>query len=642
MIRRLVLNALAFLFLFWLFWPRAWLPAAWRAREREAEARIADSMPGSLLAGGPERPAAAERSSVQAAVLVLPGAEDAFPAEAALRAAGIPYCVVGDTTAAFAHRIVIVPAGDRPLPARRELVDAVGRYVEEGGVLVVQAPSLAPWPDVTGVSSVKPSRARRSLVLRAGLDEGFAALTAPEQKEVPLAAPSAPEGPWTGGLVLRRGQAQAIALFPDGDEAAISRRRLGRGRAYVIGADLRDLVVRPRAGRAFDAGRAAGNAFEPGADVWPDVLRGWYEAFTPGWVRLRALPGDASGLLLLSRSIESGVSPAAAREWAAWESSRGLRATYFVQTNHSDGGQPGPFYDASLADAVRAVRAAGHEVAAHTVVHDPGFASLPRGDGLERRKTYRPATDAGRIWDATRLGEVRVPKEILEKDAGATVSGFRAPEGSEPDDLDAELASSGYGYDSSLAATTVLGHRPFLLPRGRGMEAESRIVELPMTVSDETPARAVPGPEDILRVLRAVFAEEGVAVWQVKPSREGLAAAARVLDGLPAGVRVGPLGEAARWWSARERVRFWTEEGPDGRVLRLVLPPEADGAELSFEASAPLRACRALAEGLDASCAGRLIVLRRTGGAREAALSFELEGDPRPRQRAGRAPSSRR
>lgn len=630
MIRRLALWTTAALFLFWLVWPRAWLPRRWAARERAAEAllpglgiRSADA-----AAGGPLRPAPVARSSDQVAVLLAGPAQSSFAAEVALRAAGLPYTVERDAETAYARRIVLVPADDEPMRLGRAGLDRLTRFVAEGGTLIVQATALAPWPEVTGVAAVIPSRERRSIAFRPGDDEGFAGLVRPEELTVPLAAPASEEGPWTGGLVLRRGQAEAIATFPDTKETAISRRTIGSGRVYVLGADLRDLVVRPRAGRAFDAQRAPSNAFDPGADAWPRLLAAWYQTRTPDWVRLRARPGDAKGLLLLSHAIESGVSPAEAREWAVWESSRGLRSTWFVQTNHSDGGQEGPFYDAALGATLREIAALGHEIAAHTVVHAADFETLPRGDGLERRKDYRPATEGGRSWGATRLGEIRVPKEILEKDLpGRTVAGFRAPAFAFPADLDSALAAAGYAYDSSRPAAAALSHRPFLLTRGRGLAAESRVVELAMTFEDESPDRtAPPSAPEILRVARAVFASGGVVVWQSRPSREGLRRLSEVVAGLPPGTRVGTLGEAARWWSARERVRFWTEPAPDGRgrVLRLLLPREADGADLSFETAGPAGACLPLTPGLEADCSGRTIVIRRTGGAREAALVYAL------------------
>ena len=634
MIRRVMLWLSALLFLFWLLWPRAWIPRSWRYDDDGFAPPEADA--------GPETPRAAaartdeesarepERSPDQIAVLLLNAWQDAFAAERTLRAAGAPFMVTRELGAALAHRIVFVPAGDRRMNLKKTDAERLRAYVSAGGTLVLQETALAPWPDLTGIARVDPSRTRHRISFRPGADPGFAFLDRPEELVIPLASPATSEGPWTAGLTVRRGLAEVIARFPDTREAAMTRRDLGAGRVYALGADLRDLVVRPQAGRSFDAARAPSNALEPAADVWPLIFRAWYEAYTPGWVRLRSLPADASGLLLLSHSIESGVATSAARSWAVWESSRGVRATWFVQTNDSDSSQPPPFYDTSLASLLRAIRARGGELAAHTVVHDPAFDVLPHGNGIERRHDYRPAADAGAVWGTTQSGEVRVPKEILEKDVpGAAIAGFRAPALQFPDMLEQLLTASGYSWDSSPSAARMLTHFPFLLTRGRGMERAGRIVELPMTFEDELPVKdaAPPTADAILRVVREIADDEGVVVWQSRPSPETFPRLAAVLDGLPAGTRVEPLGEAARWWSARERAFFWTEPGDSAKIgtLCLILPPDADSAELSFEVSGTLKSCESLSPGLEIACAGRVIRLVRTGGARNAALTFELE-----------------
>ena len=190
------------------------------------------------------------------------------------------------------------------------------------------------------------------------------------------------------------------------------------------------------------------------------------------------------------------------------------------------------------------------------------------------------------------------------------------------------LAGAGYAWDSSLAAAQELTHFPFLLTRGRAMDRESRIVELPMTFEDEDPVRGKSASADeILRVLRQVSADEGVVVWQSRPTAENRARLTAVLDGLPGGVKVGPLGPAARWWSARERVRFWTETRPGSRkvLLRLTLPPQSDDVGLSFEASSAVHGCRSLSAGVTIECPGRVIRLIKTNGALDATLEFELE-----------------
>jgi hypothetical protein len=619
MIRRFILGALSFAFLFWLLWPRAWLPSI-EARAPRLEIASSDE---DLLSdpGG--------RSPDAVAILLLAPDQDAFGAARILRAAGVPFLTTRSMADALSRRIVLVPAGERAMRVNPEDRDLLRAFVAKGGILIVQAQGQSPWPELTGLESASPSRSRRRIVFRPQSDDGFRLLTHPELREIRLASDAVSEGIWTSGLTARRGAADTLAVFADTKEAAVIRRRTGDGFVYTLGFDLRDMLVRPQAGRDFDARGGGTDAFDPAGDVWPLIFTAWYENMTPEWVRLRALPADASGLLLLSHSLESGDSPAAAREWALWESSRGVRSTWFIQTNESDDGQPGPFFDAGFAATVRDIAAAGHELAGHTVSHPEAFSDLPFGSGLEKRHDYRPQTVNGQLWDATLTGEIRVPKQVLEESVpDFQVDGYRAPRLQFPEVLDEVLASAGYTWDSSLLAAGAMTHHPFLLTRRRTMAAESRIVELPMTFTDELPSHRPPLEAfDVLRALAQISDEEGVVVWQSRPSAANRALEAAVLEQIPDGVEIQPLGRAARWWFAREKTRFWLEPGPTPRTrtLRLILPPEADGAGLSFQLSRRLTACRPPSAEVTARCSGDRVVLLKTSGVRETSLRLEFE-----------------
>lgn len=619
MIRRLLLDLLGACFLFWLLCPRAWLPA----RRHGFLPLAVPSMNAALLSD-----AAADSPDAVAVVLLAPD-QDAFAAARVLRSAGVPFTVTRDLDAALRHRMVFVPGGEKAIHLTTEQRVSLRVFVNAGGTLIVQSAGLPVWPELTGVAVSAPSRGRRLIDFRPRADAGFRDLTSPGLRTVRLASDSVSEGIWTAGLTPRRGAADVLAVFPGTKEGAILRRRIGEGRVYLLGFDLRDVFVRPQTARSFDASPAGADAPAPGADAWPLLFRAWYESVTPVWARLRSLPGETSGLLLLSHSIESGDSPAGARQTAVWESSRGVASTWFIQTNESDAGQPGPLYGASIAALVRDISANGHELAAHTVSLPPDFAALPFGTGLERRSDYRPETVNGRLWDATVMGEIRVPKRVLERDVdGAIIAGFKSPGSAYPEILDEALAASGYSWDSSLSLREVQSYRPFLLTRRRTMLAESRVVELPTAFSDERPLKGPP-PEapDILRALNAASAEEGVLAWHSRPTERNRDLEASVLERLPPGTAVWTLGRAARWWAAREgtRLRLGGRQADGSRVLDLSLPPEADGADLSVEFSSTPVSCDSTTPGVEIRCAGALLTVLKTSGVRNAVLRIHFE-----------------
>jgi hypothetical protein len=617
-VKRLVLLRVGtFLFLFWLFWPRAWMPRATQAQLDEL-----GSAGGPLLEAPPRVPG-------QAVILLLAPDEDAFPAARVLRSAGVPFGVSRDVSALSGRRLAVVPLAEKMPRLNDADRRALKRFVTEGGTLFIQTTGLLPWPELTALQSVSPKRTRRLLLFRRQADPALEVLP-PALRRISLSDASVSKGPWTAGLNPAGHLADALAVFPDTRDAALTRRRLGAGRVFVLGADLRDLFVRLQAGRAFDA-PAPGRSFTASADAWPLLLGALYQSATPGWVRLRPLPDGATALLLLSHSIETGVSVAAAESWAAREAGRGVRSTWFVQTNDSDAGVPGPFYDASFAAAVGRIAARGHEIAAHTVDLPDGFESLPWGTGIETSRSYRPQTVDGKLWDASLMGEVRVPKELLERrPPGSSVAGFRGPAFSYPDALDSALAGSGYAYDASLAASDVRTRRPFLLTRRRGMTGESGIVELPATFGGGDPRLPAPTAEEVLAALHRAAAVGGVVAWESTPREAAAGPEEAVLAALPPGTSVQTFGEAARFWGARSRTRFRLEPGPgpDDATLRLELPPDADRAGLAFETERPILSCQSQTPDLRAYCLGRRILLTGTGGDPEGALALQFEAPP--------------
>ena len=156
----------------------------------------------------------------------------------------------------------------------------------------------------------------------------------------------------------------------------------------------------------------------------------------------------------------------------------GVRATLFIVAR--DAG--------AHADVLRAARAAGHEIACHSMTHPLGIASLePEG----RRR------------------ELAESKAVLERTLGADIAGFRAPNFDMDEPTLGELATLGYRYDASsypspllLPARLVLALKsrdklgvlklkpwPFDWRRTPHRRAGGRLVEFPATV---TPGTRIP------------------------------------------------------------------------------------------------------------------------------------------------------
>lgn len=595
-----------------------------RLPRRETALPIED--PGSanaeLLAAFPSR------ASGQFSILLLADSQQALPAKRALEAAGISFAITRDLATALRHALVFIPADDRSMKLSLPQRDALKAFVEEGGTLILQAPMAELWRELTGIERLASHRGRRRLSFLASDDPALRYLDEPQEREVPLASAGTSQGFWTSGLAARPGRAKPLAVFPETGESAILRRGIGRGAVYTLGVDLRDGFLRPQAERDFDAQRRASDGFEPGADAWALFLRAAYESRGPAWARLRSLPRDWRGLVLLSHELRPGGSLAGTRALARLETSRGRKATYFIQTKYAADALELPFYDSRLAGLMKSLAADGHELASLSVADSPSFANLSLGDGSETPRSYRPYVGRdGRTWGASLLGELGASKALIERDVpGQKVLGFRSPQGLYPELLDEALARGGFSYDSSLSANGCLTHFPFALMRRRGLLAESGTIELPVTFGAADSAGRWTRAQ-FRETLAKVSANEGWVILSQRPSGRPDEAGgwSSILAAIPDGVKTMTLGEAARYWSLRSRARFWLEEDPGARdwILRLELPEE-EAAGLSFELSRPILSCDAGKSGVSLRCAGRLLIIERSGGTRSVTVRVSV------------------
>ncbi|MFA6091765.1 MAG: polysaccharide deacetylase family protein [Elusimicrobiota bacterium] len=551
----------------------------------------------------------------EAAILLLRPGQPSLAAVRAFQAAGIPFGITSELGEALKRPFVFIPCDDHSIhPAVQELA-ALRDYVFQGGRLVLQVPADLMTP-LTGVAAERPRRTRKELGFRPYADDGFDWLDEPEERKVPIGSKRARLGIWTHGLLPAPGSgAAAVASFPDTLENAVLRRTLGRGSVYTLGVDLKDMILRPQSGRQFSEDRPR-NAFSPSADVWPLVLRGWYERAVPVHARLRGLPGTAKGLLVLTHNAGWGASLETMRAFLAVEKSRKVRAGWFVQTKYLSDVLPGPMLNTQLRELIAEIAASGNELASHGVVHSPDLEKLPLGIGGDTQSSYRPSLGReGRTNGGNLLAELGLSRRLLQEAAPkARIEGFRAPFLPYPDLLDEALERIGYVYDSSLSSRKTLTYFPFFLLRGRGMEIQTPVLELPMAWEDENTPEAPASAKEILALLKKTAANEAPFVCLLHPSKapDRSKVLSDILDGLPAGFELRTPAELVRFWKARGLARFSIKStGPKEAVLRIQAP--AGRYELSWGFADEVKACPS-SPGSKVRCSGRTLSLEDSDG----------------------------
>ena len=508
-----------------------------------------------------------------------------------LKEMGIPFLITRNLGQALKHRLVILYPSVDSHTFNQAQAEQLTTFVRQGGYIFAQNVFWGSLKDLFGFREFEPSR-KRYHVAFAGTDPVMKYLNRPEERETRLGSESYPEIFWTNGYIPGSG-AVVLAHFDDGS-AALLTNTVGKGGVYLLGLSLVDVVLRSQSNRDFEAERHYVNAFEPGADVWMLILRAWYEAYANDWVRLATIPQGQRSALLLSHDVDWENSFAPGREFAGIEKANQANSTFFIQTKYVDDANSKAFFFKPNLGILRELKAGGSSLGSHSVIHSRGFNKFELGSGQETYATYRPRglgfdTASG----ATVFGEVRVSKELLDGEIpGQDTIFFRAGHLRVPVSLPEALERSGYQFDSSFTADDVLSNFPYALPWGLGFDEDSRIYEFPVTIEDEeSPGFAKRVPQ-ALEVILANAENGAVSVLLVHSNESAQKAAAEqeLLRQLPHDIGKSDMLSFARFWRARDRLKWSvTSSSVPSEVVLQVSTEESVGG-LTFEFQHPMSA----------------------------------------------------
>jgi hypothetical protein len=508
----------------------------------------------------------------------------------ALKEMGIPFFITRDLRQALGHRLVILyPSVDSHTFTLLQ-ADQLTAFVQQGGYIFAQDVFWGGIQSLFGFRSFVPSRKRHHLAFSSTTDPVMTYLNRPEEREVSLGSDHVPEVIWSNGYVPGPG-ADIIARFDDGT-AALLTNSLGKGKVYLLGVSLLDVVLRSQNNRDYEAQRHYVNAFEPGADVWLLILRAWYENYAKDWVRLATIPGGLRSALLLSHDVDWENSFAPGVDFARIEKANQAKSTFFIQAKYVDDANSKAFFFEPNLETLRQLKAGGSTLGSHSIIHSRGFNKFDLGSGHEIYPSYQPRglgfdTASG----ATVFGEVRASKGLLDGEVpDQDTIFFRAGHLRVPPSLPEALERSGYRFDSSFTGDDVLSNFPFALPRNLAFEEDSEIYEFPVTIEDEeSPGFANRVPQ-ALEVVLANAENGAVSVVLIHSNESKLKAAGEqeLLRQLPADILKTDMVSFAEFWRARDRLQ-WSVSAtsvPAQVMLQVKSDDSVDG--LTFEFQRPI------------------------------------------------------
>ena len=507
-----------------------------------------------------------------------------------LKEMGIPFFITRDLVQALRHSLVILYPGVDSRTFTQPQAEEITTFVRQGGVIFAQNVFWGGMQSVFGFRSFVPSRKRYHLAFSSTNDPVMKYLNRPEEREVSLGSNQFPEIIWSNGYVADTG-AQVLARFDDGS-AALLTNAIGKGRVYLLGLSLLDVVLRSQNNRDYEAQRHYVNTFEPGADVWLLILRAWYENYGKDWVRLATIPGGQRSALLLSHDVDWENSFAPGLDFARIEKANHAKSTFFIQTKYVDDANSKAFFFEPNLETLRQLKSDGSTIGSHSIIHSRGFNKFELGSGHEDYPSYQPrGLGFDTATGATVFGEVRVSKGLLDGEIpGQNTTFFRAGHLRVPVSLPEALERSGYQFDSSFTGDDVLSNFPFALPRDLGFEEDSDIYEFPVTIEDEeSPGFAKRVPQ-ALQVILANAENGAVSVVLIHSNESQLKAAAEqdLLRQLPPDILKTDMVSFGTFWRARDRLQWNVTRTSTPTQVVLQVKSDDSVSGLTFEFQRPI------------------------------------------------------
>ncbi len=526
---------------------------------------------GLALSGALSSAVATPTSEWGVAVLEVGSTPDARQEQMALRDClellGIPFLDTTDVGQA-ARRPLILTGGILTntvlTPAQRE---ALYSYVERGGVLLSSQVQGNIFFPLFGLTHAAPQRSNFRVLFNDYRDPAMRYFNRQEEFAISLGDRKLFTATVWSTEYAPAPRTKVLGRYENGT-AALTVNAYGRGLAYALGLAFKESTLIPQIARTFEAARQWSNFFEPSGDVFRLILRGLYEDRVHPFLLVHTVPEGKQTALCLSHDVDARESFRNSLDFARLEASLGVRSTFYVTTKYFKDATDIGYYTPESVAWIRQVKEMGFEVGSHSVSHSKAFGTFPVGSPQVDQQTYQ--TDHPTIF-----GEVKVSKQLLDRDLHQQTVLFRAGELTFPNDLLRVLEESGYLFDSSVSAQNVLTNFPFMGFRRRSVDSEhSKIVQVPVTLDDSQGFLTSQTQEKMLRtwidVIRA-NAENGAltcllihptdVTYKVETERR-LIEAIRGDDAW-----IGDVGTLSRFWLARALLRPVIRRASDGKPL---------------------------------------------------------------------------
>ena len=394
--------------------------------------------------------------------------------------------------------------------------------------------------------------------------------------------------------------ADVLARF-DGELPAVTRNRLGRGAAYLVGLLWRDVVQRPQLTKQPSNVTPKSNKFSAFTDVWALLLRSIYAKSVPVSAWKFTAPEGYTQVLVPTHDCDSNTAYQAMGMMGDYEKSKGLDSHFFLTVHYyrdKDYFPENPayfsaFYNDETIGYSREILNAGHTVGSHSIGHFPDFNKTDNMDIVTKEEyPYRATCVNGVSQGVSTWAEIVLSKNILEEDLGNKVRSFRPGHLCVNKDVPEALCLGNYDFASMYTASSVLGNNPFYLRMGRDWAGElTDVLQIPIHISDvyssseyalnDSTWNTHPCVDDWISVMNKLKGNYSSAVLLIHPNRDWkVTLEDRLVEAMEdEGFGLMNFEDYGEWWNSRLTTDYQTCYYPDEKVLAILT--DLDKLEIS-------------------------------------------------------------
>ncbi|HEY1041019.1 MAG TPA: polysaccharide deacetylase family protein [Bacteroidia bacterium] len=489
----------------------------------------------------------------------------------AFKSFGIPFKIHTNTESALQHEMVIVYPFISGKVCKEDDLKLLDKFLQNKGTLV-GINVLGGLNESFGFMDAIPSRKNFFVNINDNESSFTKEFTDDKEKQICLGNNKMFKET-IGTHSYSKPLTKPLLTYESGEACMTQYYYKGGGKAFALGIDLGEFVLRSQNERGYNAYRNYVNGYEPTLDVLIRLLKNIYTQTCEDAVILNAVPGEQQLAVCITHDIDFTRSIKHAVDYAKMEHERNIPATYFIQTKYIKDWNDDIFFNEQGVEYLKKIHSYGMEIGSHSVAHSYIYSKFEPGSGEEKYPEYRPFVKGKKeATGGSVLGELRVSKFLLEANLkNAAVVSFRPGHLSYPFSLPQSLLATGYKYSSGITANNALTHLPYQLQFNREYDQELDIFEFPVTVEDEKLPRMDLRLGQSIELARKISKYGGLmnVLIHTDTLDYKLKYEKMLIDSLKSSAQFFTLSDYAAWWTARNYLTFSVEQDKGKLLLKV-------------------------------------------------------------------------